>query len=49
MLQVRENEISLRKWSNGTAHLCTLEETLLMSVLLHEVMVTQKFVAAGPK
>jgi len=23
MLQVRENEISLRKWSGGTAHLRT--------------------------
>jgi len=23
MLQVRENEISLRKWSDGTAHLRT--------------------------
>jgi len=25
MLQVRENGISLRKWSGGAAHLCTLE------------------------
>jgi len=49
MLQVRENEISLRKWSNGTVQLRTLKGTLLMSVLLYEVMVTQKFVAAGPK
>jgi len=29
MLQVRENEISLRKWSGGTAHLRTLEKTLV--------------------
>jgi len=28
MLQVRENEISLRKWSDGTAQLRTLEGTL---------------------
>jgi len=28
MLQVRENEISLRKWSGGTAQLRTAEETL---------------------
>jgi len=28
MLQVRENEISLRKWSGGAAHLRTLQETL---------------------
>jgi len=30
MLQVRENEISLRNWSGGTAHLRTLEETLFV-------------------
>jgi len=31
MLQVRENEISLRKLSGGrTAHLCTLEEILII-------------------
>jgi len=29
MLQVRENEISLRKWSDGTAHLRTVEGTLI--------------------
>ena len=28
MLQVRENEISLRKWPGGIAHLRTLEEML---------------------
>ena len=28
MLQVRENEILLRKWSGGTAQLRTLEGTL---------------------
>jgi len=28
MLQVRENEISLRKWSDGAAPLRTLEGTL---------------------
>jgi len=28
MLQVRENEISLRKWPGGTVHLRTLEGTL---------------------
>jgi len=28
MMQVRENEISLRKWSAGTAQLLTLEGTL---------------------
>jgi len=28
MLQVRENEISLRKWSDSAAHLRTLEGTL---------------------
>jgi len=28
MLQVRENEISLRKWFGGTAHLRSLEGTL---------------------
>jgi len=30
MLQMRENEISLRNWSGSTAHLLTLEGTLLM-------------------
>ena len=29
MLQVRENEISLRNWSRGAAHLRTSEGTLL--------------------
>jgi len=29
MLQVRENEISLRKWAGGTAQLRTLEGTLI--------------------
>jgi len=33
MLQVRENEISLRKWSGGTAHLRTSEGALLAVVL----------------
>ena len=28
MLQVRKNEISLRKWSGGTAHVRILEGTL---------------------
>ena len=28
MLQEHENEVSLRKWSGGTAHLRTLEGTL---------------------
>jgi len=31
MWQVRENEISLRKWSGVTAQLRTLEETLIIS------------------
>jgi len=30
MLEVRENEISLRKLSGGTTHLCTLGWTLLV-------------------
>jgi len=30
MFQERENEISLRKWSGGTAHLRTLEEHCLL-------------------
>jgi len=30
-LEVRENEISLRKLSGGTAHLCTLGETLIIT------------------
>jgi len=30
MLQVRENEILLRKWSDGAAHLRTLEGTLVL-------------------
>jgi len=30
MLQVRENEISLRKWTGGTAQLRTLEGTVLI-------------------
>ena len=30
MLQVRNNEISLRKWSGGSAQLRTLEETLVI-------------------
>ena len=29
MLQVRENEISLHKWSGDSAHLRTLEGTLV--------------------
>jgi len=29
MLQVRKNEISLRKYSDGSAHLRTLEGTLV--------------------
>jgi len=29
MLQMRESEISLPKWSGGTAHLCNLEGTLV--------------------
>jgi len=34
MLQVRENEISLRKWSvRGTAQLGTLEGTLLLKIV----------------
>jgi len=42
MLQVRENEISLRKWCGGTAHLRTFRGcigckkcTLLAAMLLH--------------
>jgi len=31
MLQVRENEISLRKWSDGTAQFRTLEGTLAVT------------------
>jgi len=31
MLEVPENEISLHKWSDGTAHLRTLKGTLLLS------------------
>jgi len=31
MLQVRENEISLRKWSGGTAQLCTSDGTLVVA------------------
>jgi len=30
-LQMRENKISLRKWSRGTAHLPTLDGTLQIS------------------
>ena len=37
MLQVRENEISLRKWSGGTAQLLTLEGTL-MSTAKHALL-----------
>jgi len=35
MLQVRENDISLRKWSGtgGAAQLCTLKGTLRMQLL----------------
>jgi len=29
MLQVRENEISLRKWSDGNPHLRTVKGTLV--------------------
>jgi len=29
MLQVRDNEISLRNWSGGTAQLCTSEGALM--------------------
>jgi len=43
MLQVRENEISLRKWSGGTAHLRTFggrigckKCALLAAVLLYK-------------
>jgi len=32
LLLVRENEISLHKWSVGTAHLCTAEGTLPLGV-----------------
>jgi len=32
MLQVRENEISLRKWPGGTAQLRTLEATLVIAL-----------------
>jgi len=32
LLLVRENEISLHKWSVGTAHLCTVERTLPLGV-----------------
>jgi len=34
ILQVGQKEISLRKWSGGTARLRTLEETLVRSVQL---------------
>ena len=33
MLQVRENEILLRKWSGGSAQLRTLEGTLFVHFL----------------
>jgi len=32
MLQVRENEISLRKWSGGAAHLRILEAKLSLAI-----------------
>jgi len=32
LLLVRENEISLHKWSVGTAYLCTTEGTLPLGV-----------------
>jgi len=35
MLQVHENEISLHKWSGGTAQLRTLEGTL--SMVIHKL------------
>jgi len=31
-LQLRKNDISLRKWSDGTAHLRILKGTLVMSL-----------------
>ena len=34
MLEVRENEIALRKLSGGTAQLRTLEGTLMMNYFL---------------
>ena len=34
MLQVYEDEISLRKWSGGSAHLRTLEGTMLTTLLI---------------
>jgi len=34
MLQVRENDISLRKWSGGAVQLRTLRETLLTAICL---------------
>jgi len=33
MLEVRENEIALRKFSGGTAQLCTLEGTLPLTCI----------------
>jgi len=38
MLQVRENEISLRKWSGGTAQLRTVEGTLLVAQTVNTVV-----------
>jgi len=34
MLQVHENEISLRKWSGGRTQLRTLEGTLVFALLV---------------
>jgi len=42
MLQVRENEISLRKWSGGTAHFRTLEG-ILVHILYHKIGVRVVF------
>jgi len=43
-LLVRENEISLRKWSGGAAQLRTLEETLVIDDL---TVFTRHFMTRG--
>ena len=44
MLQVRKNEISLRKWSDGTAHLRTWKGTLVVAfVISSALMVTGEY------
>jgi len=40
LLLVRKNEISLHKWSVGTAHLRTVEGTLPLGVATHTLKTT---------